>query len=164
MVLTYLPTELLEKVIAHTLPEGFESVALSCKQIHATCTPFIQNHNTLHARFHDFNYYENTSEVIKTIRTAFDVITRIAIEPVVARNIRHADFAMDSRFTQGRPRELLADVHSGGTVLELLANSPHLRQAGLDWQEFYATIRRGSGSRPLFPTCCGLSYDATAQC
>jgi len=132
MALTHLPIELLEKVIAHILPEGFESVALTCKQIHATCTSFIQNHNTLRARFHDFNYYENTSEVIKTIRTAFDVITRIAIKSVVTRYIWHADFAMNSRFTQGRSRELLADVHCDDVVLKLLANSSHLRQADLD--------------------------------
>jgi len=35
---------------------------------------------------------------------------------------------------------LLADVHCGGAVLRLLADSPHLKQAGLDWQEFYAKI------------------------
>lgn len=140
MALTRLPTELLENIVAHTLPEGFESIALTCKQIHAICTPFIQSHNTLRTRFHKFDYYENTSDVIKTIRTAFDVITRIAVEPVVARYIRYADFAMDSRFTRGRPRELLADVHCGGAVLRLLADSPHLKQAGLDWQQFYAKI------------------------
>lgn len=140
MALTFLPTELLSKIILYTLPEGFESVALTCKQIHAICKPFIQSHNTLRMRFRDFNYYENTSDVIKTIRTAFDLITRIAVEPVVARYIWHADFAMDSRFTRGRPRELLADVHCGGAVLRLLADSPHLRQAGLDWQEFYVKI------------------------
>lgn len=79
-------------------------------------------------------------EWINSIRTAFDVITRIAVEPIVARYIRHVDFAMDSRFTRGRPRYLLADVHCGGAVLRLLAGSPYLKQAGLDWQEFYAKI------------------------
>lgn len=124
----------------YTLPEGFESAALTCKKIHALCTSFIQNHNTLRSRFHNFDYIEDTTDPIHTIRTAFDVITRIAVEPVVARYIRHADFEMDSRFTQGRPRYLLADVHCDGAVLKMLANSPHLKQAGLDWQEFYAKI------------------------
>ena len=140
MALTRLPTEILENIITHTLPEGFESAALTCTRIHAICTPFIQSHNTLRARFDHFTYYENTSDWINTIRTAFDVITRIAVEPVVARYIRRADFAKDSYFTRGRPRELLADVHCGGAVLRLLADSPYLKQAGLDWQEFYAKI------------------------
>ena len=140
MALTRLPTELLEIIITHTLPEGFESVALTCRKIHAISTPFIQRHSTLRSRFHNFNYYENTTDWINTIRTAFDVITRIAVEPIVARYIRHADFAQDSKFTRGRPRELLADVHCGGAVLRLLADSPYLEQAGLDWQEFYAKI------------------------
>ncbi|KAL8727286.1 MAG: hypothetical protein Q9181_005770 [Wetmoreana brouardii] len=140
MALTRLPTELLENIITHTLPEGFESLALTCRKIYATCIPFIQSHSTLRSRFHEFTYYENTSDPINTIRTAFDVITRIAVEPVVARYIRHADFAKDSYFTRGRPRELLADVHCGDAVLRLLADSPYLKQAGLDWQEFYAKI------------------------
>ncbi len=140
MALTRLPTELLENIIMHTLPEGFESAALTCKKIHAICTPFVHNHSTLRSRFHNFNYYENTLDMIKTIRTAFDVITRIAVEPVVARYIRYADFEMDSFFCRGRPREWLADAHCGGAVLRLLADSPHLKQAGLDWQDFYAKI------------------------
>jgi len=97
MALIRLPTELLEEIIAHTLPEGFESVALTSKQVHATCIPFMRSHNTLRARFHNLDYYENTSDVIRTIRTAFDVITRIAVESVVARYVRYADFAMDSK-------------------------------------------------------------------
>ncbi|KAI4150264.1 MAG: hypothetical protein L6R39_002316 [Caloplaca ligustica] len=142
MALTHLPTELLENIVTRTLPEGFESLALTCKRIHAICRPFIQNHNTLRSRFHNFSYGENTSEWIDTIRTAFDVITRIAVEPVVARYIRYADFAKDSFFTRGRPRYLLADVRcgTGGAVLSLFADSPYLKKAGLDWQEFYAKI------------------------
>lgn len=140
MALTRLPVELLENIIMHTLPEGFESAALTCKKIHAICAPFIQNHSTLRSRFHNFNYYETTSDMKNTIRTAFDVIIRIAVEPVVARYIRYADFEMDSRFCRGRPREWLADVDCGDTVLRLFADSPHLKQAGLDWQEFYAKI------------------------
>lgn len=140
MALTRLPVELLESIITHASPEGFESVALTCRLIYAVCTPFIQNHNTLRSRFHNFTYYENTSDPINTIRTAFDLITRIAVEPVVARYIQYADFEMDSYFTRGRPRELLADVHCDGAVLRLFADSPDLKQAGLDWQELYAKI------------------------
>ncbi len=77
------------------------------------------------------------AEPSRTIRTAFGLIRRIAVEPVVARYIRDADFENDTR---SRPRELLASVHSGGAVVRLLADSPYLEQAGLDWQEYYGQI------------------------
>lgn len=140
MTLVHLPTELLAQITLHTIPEGFENLALTCHRFHTICTPFIQDYTTLRTRFRNFDYYENTSDPINTIRTAFDVITRIAIEPVVARYIRHADFTKDSYFTRGRPRYLLADVHCGGAVLSLLARSPYLKEAGLNWQGFYNKI------------------------
>lgn len=142
MSLTSLPVELLEHIVRCTLPEGFEGIALTCKKIHAVCAPFIKHHNELRSRFHNFTYYENTSEWIHTIRTAYDVITRIAVEPIVARYIRHADFEQDSRFTKGRPRQLLVDLHSGGAVQRLWANSTDLKQAGLDWREFESEVEK----------------------
>lgn len=132
MTFVHLPAELLAQIALHTIPEGFESLALTCHKFYTICTPFVQDYTTLRTRFRNFDYYENTSDPINTIRTAFDVITRIAIEPVVARYIRHADFTKDSYFTRGRPRYLLADVHCGGAVLRLLTNSPYLKAAGLD--------------------------------
>ncbi|KAL8918546.1 MAG: hypothetical protein Q9172_005389 [Xanthocarpia lactea] len=146
MALTYLPTELLETIITHTLPEGFESLAFTCRRICLIFKPLTHDHNTLCSRFHNFAYAELTSDASNIIRTAFDVIARIAVEPIVARYIRHADFALDSR--RGRPRWLLADLHCGGAVHRLLADSPYLRQAGLDWQESYARIEEGLEAVP----------------
>lgn len=147
MTLSRLPTELIENIITHTLPEGFESIALSCKKIYTICIPFIQRHNNLRSRFHHFTYYENTSDAINTIRTAYDVIIRIAIEPIVARYIRHADFEMDSRLTRGRPREYVLDLQYGDTVPRLFAESLYLKHAGLDWQEFFAKIEEDLQAR-----------------
>ena len=142
MSLIDLPIEVLEHIVRFTLPEGFEDAALTCKKLYSLCIPFIEKHNRLRSRFRHFSYYENTSEWVHTIRTAFDVITRIAVEPIVARYIQHADFAKDSRFTRGRPRELLADVHSDGAVLKLFAHSAYLEKAGLDWQKFYDEVEK----------------------
>lgn len=140
MALTSLPVELLDKIIPWVIPEGFESIALSCRRIHALCTPFIQRHNTLRSHFHNFNYYEKMIDPSFTIRTAFDLITRIAVEPVVARYVRHADFKVDSVFMRGRPRESNPDYHCGDAVVKFFADSPDLEQAGLDWQKYYAEI------------------------
>ena len=151
MALTQLSNELLGNIITNVLPEGFESAALSCRTIYAVCLPFIKRHNTLRSQFHDFTYCEKMSDSSFTIRTSFDLIFRIAVEPVVARYIRIADFKADNYFTSGRPREFNPDVHCRPIEFDpdvhcpdevpgLLARSPYLVQAGLDWQEYYNEI------------------------
>ena len=148
MALTQLSNELLEKIITHVLPEGFESAALTCRRIYAVCIPFIQRHNTLRSHFHNFTYYEKMSDSSFTIRTSFDLIVRIAVEPIVARYVRIADFKVDNFFTSGRPRAFNPDVHCGDAVPRLLAGSSYLVQAGLDWQEYYNEIEEDlQGSR-----------------
>lgn len=140
MALTRLPTELLENIITHVLPEGFESMALTCRKIYSRCTPFIECHNRLRSQFQNFTYYEKMADPSFTIKTALDLITRIAVEPLVARYVRDADFKVDCFFTLWRARAFLGDVHCGGAVVRLLAASPYLEQAGLDWKEYCAEI------------------------
>ena len=72
--------------------EGFESLALTYKKAFALCTPFVEHHNKLRSHFRDFTYYNRLDDPSYNIKTAFDLITRIAVEPVVARYVRHADF------------------------------------------------------------------------
>lgn len=96
MALTRLPTELLDDIISYVLPEGFESLALTCQKTFALCTPFVEHHNKLRSHFQDFTYYNRLDDPSYTIKTAFDLITRIAVEPVVARYFRHADFKVSN--------------------------------------------------------------------
>lgn len=140
MALTLLPYELLEMIIMQVLPEGFESMAVTCKGIHALCIPFIEQHNTLRSQFHHFYYYKETRNPSLTIGTAFDLITRIAVEPRIARYIRSAIFEDDSLLVGGPYHELIQDFHSVDAVIRLFADSPYLKQAGLDWQKYYAEI------------------------
>ena len=137
-----LPNELLVKIVMHVLPEGFESVALTCRRIYALCTPFIEHHNTLRAQFRTFNYFPKQNHPDFVIGTGFDLLTRIAVEPTVARYIREADFHRDGIF---RPCELVADAQPDGPVGRLLAQSPYLKQAGLDWQQYFAKIKEEEG-------------------
>ena len=125
-------------IITHVLPEGFESMALTCRRIYALCTPLIERHNRLRSQFQTFTYYEKMADPSFTIRTAFDLIIRIAVEPVVARYVRDADFKVDN--THGRPREFVTDAHCRRDVARLFADSPYLEQAGLDWKEYYDEI------------------------
>ena len=65
MAFGHLPNELLENIIIHTLPEGFESLALTSKHIYTLCAPFIKHHNKLHFYFQNFLYYK-TDQVVKS--------------------------------------------------------------------------------------------------
>ncbi|KAF2093596.1 hypothetical protein NA57DRAFT_81098 [Rhizodiscina lignyota] len=150
MALTRLPVELLEMIITHALPEGFESMALTCRKIHAVCVPFIKRHNTLRSRFRTVTCHFQKSDPSFTIRAAFNLITCIADEPVAARYLRDADFWADSfHFTKRPTYEPIPDIYHPGTdahlseaVLRLLADSPYLEQAALDWKEYAAKIER----------------------
>ncbi|KAK0511954.1 hypothetical protein JMJ35_005082 [Cladonia borealis] len=143
MALMHLPNELLEKIVMHVLPEGFESVALTCRRIYALCTPFIEHHNKLRAQFRTFNYWsKGGAHPDFVIGTGFDLLTRIAVEPIVALYIQEADFKRDGIF---RPCELVEDAQPDGPVGRLLAQSPYLKQAGLDWQQYFAKIKEEEG-------------------
>lgn len=141
MALTRLPTELLDKIIIYALPEGFESVALTCRKIYALCTPFIEHHNRLRSHFHNFTYYGKMTDPSFTIRTASDLIIRIAVEPIVARYVRNADFKADSPRSLVIPRGFVRDADYREDVIRLFANCPYLEQAGLDWKEYIAKIK-----------------------
>lgn len=145
MELMHLPNDLLEHIVGYTLPEGLESFALTCKRFHALCTAFLAYHNRLRWHFQKFHYYK-TKEGVKSrlailqipnaISSAFNLITRIAVEPVVARYIQEADFVKDSEISIGKPRHFVTDGSHDEAMMRLLAGSPYLKQAGLDWREY----------------------------
>jgi hypothetical protein len=149
--LSGLPTELLHEIIPHVLPEGFESLALTCRKIYELCKPFIERHNHLCSQFKKFRYKEASRDpLLSPIITAFDLITRIAIEPMVALYIRDADFTRDSFPHRARLPQLVPDVHRGGPVVSLFADSPYLVQADLDWKEYYALIKEDVKQVPRY--------------
>ena len=137
-------------VVIHSLPEGFESLVLSCKRIYGLCTPFLEHHNTLRWHFQNFHYcktnkpFKLNQELLTfrdTISSAFNLIARITIEPVVAHYIQEADFGYDSRLGQGLDsRWTTHRYYCDQAVRELFANSSYLAEAGLDWKQYYATV------------------------
>lgn len=140
MALTRLPTELLETIITHVLPEGFESVAVTCRKIYTLCIPFIQRHNALHSRFHHFSYHGNPKDPSLTIATADELIRRIAVEPIVARYIQYANFMRDSPCSYISTRGFIGDADCREDVIRLFADCPYLEQAGLDWKKYLDKI------------------------
>ena len=143
MALTRLPTELLDIIITHVLPEGFESLAVTCRAIYASCIPFLQRHNALRSRFHHFTYDDYRKDPSPTFLTAADLIRRIAVEPVVARYIRYADFSRDSPHGYIIDRGFVAAADRRDDVIRLFASCPYLEQAGLDWKEYLHEIEEG---------------------
>lgn len=142
MALTRLPDELLEPIIIHVLPEGFESMAMTCRRIYALCIPYIQRHNTLKSRFHHFSYYLNHIKDPWPMVTAVELIQRIAVEPIVARYIQSANFKLDSPrgYIRRRLGGLTVDNDCSEDVIELFKHSRYLQQAGLNWKEFVDKI------------------------
>lgn len=166
MALSLMANEILDSIIISAIPEGFESLALTCKKFHALCTPFLSRHNLLRSHFYDFTYNEKIHDYTFLIRTAFDLIVRIAVEPIVARYILNADFSKDSFFMKGRPREFNPDIRPenfnidaqldcNASVHDLLASSSYFKAAGLDWNEYWTAIDEDLENR-------GYSQHATA--
>ncbi|KAI1088115.1 F-box domain protein [Rostrohypoxylon terebratum] len=145
---TNLPNELILEIIQEALPESFENLALTCKTIYQLCTPFIENHNRLRHRFRTFTYLDDPPDSSPlSIRTAFEIIKRIAVEPMTAFYIEHVTLVDDSLMwsLRGKPPQVLPDVDRGGPIVELFTNSTYLKEAGLDWKEYYCSIGEDLG-------------------
>lgn len=142
-IFTSLPTELLDKIIIYSLPEGFEGLALTCRKLYNLCTPSIERHNQLRTRFEDFTYnkYQNTGLLSVHNPSAVNLIQEIAHNPVVARYIRQADFTYDTWPSKARPIQRLPDPDLSESVVALFSESTYLREASLDWREYYALIQ-----------------------
>ncbi|KAJ5396813.1 hypothetical protein N7509_004926 [Penicillium cosmopolitanum] len=158
MALMQLLTELLQRIIPHTLPEGFECLALTCKYLYTLCIPFLEHYNNL--RFHfqkfeynktnkdfrEFRYYHDLLRFPDTATSAYSLISRIAIEPTVRRYILEATFSLDSRAYTRLPTTVRENAGSeiwrdrNEATRQLFADSLYLREAGLDWKEFYSAM------------------------
>jgi hypothetical protein len=73
-----------------------------------------------------------------------DLLLRIADEPVVSRYIRSATFANDSYFLTRQLPKSVPSIHAGGAIVDLFANSVYLKEADLDWKEYYTTFESES--------------------
>ena len=137
-----LPDELIEIVIQGTMPEGFESLALTCKRIFAICNPYIEHHNLLRSKFDDFNFSNGETDMSTAILSAWDLIKCVGNEPVVARYIRHADLTLDSSHLRRRAYDHDLQAHCPPSAVNLLEHSPYLKQAHIDWREYMKCIEQ----------------------
>lgn len=139
---TQLPNELISLVICHTIPESFEGIALSCKWVHNLCIPFIAEYKRLSRALKSFEYrkYDTASLGKHAIKSAFELILEIAKNPVIARYIEVAAFSKDCFFVE-LGDIITPDEREGELILQLLAGSDYLKQAGIDPEEFFFSIQ-----------------------
>lgn len=138
-----LPNEILELIIAESRPDGFEGLALTCWRLYTLSHPLIRRHKQLRRRFENFLYFY--VHLGQSLVAASDIISLVAHEPVVARYIKSANLEADSEYLaramlfEGKPKHV-PSIDDGGPVVDLFANSTYLKQAGIDWREYYTTF------------------------
>ena len=103
MILSSLPPEILRLIAYETLPEGFESLALTCKALYTSSIGFIKQHHNLkvewgHVTFNcnddrDFSFNDNDCKVDNVQHLLLEVVRT----PLVARYIKNLDLWTRSR-------------------------------------------------------------------
>ena len=145
MTLINLPNELLDIIILFSMPHEFQKLARTCKKIYTRCAPYIQRHNKLCAQFRCFEYNNRTRPQAHRLLSAFDLISRIAVEPRVSEYIQKANLSWDSEYSSDpqlgvQSPKSIPRIEDGGPVVRLFSESRHLQRAGLDWKEYYSII------------------------
>ncbi|KAF1834013.1 hypothetical protein BDW02DRAFT_569416 [Decorospora gaudefroyi] len=140
MALLELANELLMLIVEHAIPEGFESLCMTCHKLHTLCKPSIRQHNELRSLFRNFDYLIRNKHPFLTIRTSFELIARIAQEPVVARYIEHANFRKDNKPVSGALWRMEMNGYRPETVRDSFASSRYL--SGTEWQDYFEKYER----------------------
>lgn len=139
--LVALPNEVLTLIINEAIPEGFDSLILVCRRLTALCRPFLKHHKLLRRHFRKFVYprhhYGPFTDRESGVCSAMELIARIALEPVVARYIEHADFSIDGTVAwPDTVHKRWTDSPGASLVPKLFQASPYLQAAGIDWQDY----------------------------
>ena len=87
MALCDLPPEILASIIYDILPEGFESLALTCRALHTSCSGFIQQHNNLKRAWSHFSFNHDACG----LRNVLHLLLEVVRTPLIARYIEHLD-------------------------------------------------------------------------
>ncbi|KAI1410557.1 hypothetical protein F5Y13DRAFT_167404 [Hypoxylon sp. FL1857] len=123
MSLLDLPPELLRQVIVESMPEGFESLLLSCRPIYDCGKSLIALHNTRKEEWEhvDFDKYFD-------YMPAFSWLLRVTDEPVLLRYIKSANFRSYSEVSLIFGR-LQWDDAALNRIKKFIEESPYLRKA-----------------------------------
>jgi hypothetical protein len=169
MGLSGLAPELLDEVINYCMPEGFESLVLSCKALYAYCKPKIPLHNRLSKRWkHATNEFPRHHDTLR-------ILLEIVKEPLVARYIYHLnlwDLQQPTSTGDDPEAKFRDDETSMQNIKDLIMKSPFSRYLALadidpdDWwsqlfiprTEIYRNISRYSYRRDYEPAKMNEEY------
>ncbi|KAI1143655.1 hypothetical protein F5Y05DRAFT_362043 [Hypoxylon sp. FL0543] len=126
MSLLRLSTELLCSVIEESMPEGFESLMLSCRHIYKCGKHLIASHNDRKMRWTHLDLDENFHHM-----SVFDLLHEIAEEPALSRYIESVD--LSSWRCRCEPLRGFDLIQRNDTALHCMKSfieeSPYLRKA-----------------------------------
>jgi hypothetical protein len=181
MSLITLPLEILGRIARETLPEGLQNFVLTCKAAYLASRRFIELHNTLKRRYNNFSYsIEDDPSGEEYCRSSWQLITRIAEEPLIAQYIVSADFRWEQTLnagllTLGFPWEMPGDetgtpsglyepffkyIRESPEIRHLFEESSYLRKAAVEPSELLdymiAEYKEGSAQQltPVFYSPC----------
>ena len=165
MRLLELPSEIIQKIIAESIPDDIENLVLACKHLYEAGSIFLSEHNTLRKQFRHFRYDRTPAsstcsaheegrkplagEMAFMVPTPMDLLELIAERPVIAHYIRSADLgrdpALDWHDVHQRDQAQATNLGSpqphgdlGSSSLgDLVRKSLCLREAGVDIQRWW---------------------------
>ncbi|RDW61500.1 hypothetical protein BP5796_11392 [Coleophoma crateriformis] len=134
MALTRLPPEILARVVEETMPDGFESFAVTCQAVYNSCQNFLTKHSRLRRLYHEFRYHGDGSLSDESAcASSFQLLLRIADEPLIARYIVKADLKRDAVPEDAKiVKAHIRQMTNSGKFLSLLKDSPYLEMAGVN--------------------------------
>ncbi|KAI1465232.1 uncharacterized protein F4812DRAFT_440182 [Daldinia caldariorum] len=137
LILTDLPPEILRRVIEESMPEGFEKFMLTCRYVYECGRSLIDKHAT-YIRENRYLNFEGIADYVPIVTWMYSVVN----DPVVARYVWHVDFCQRRRGPDAiYPRKRLnGDPVAMSRLREFIVESPYLRRAGVDREEWARVI------------------------
>ncbi|OTA52582.1 hypothetical protein K449DRAFT_440608 [Hypoxylon sp. EC38] len=128
MSLLDLPPELLRLVIEESMPEGFQSLLLSCRPIYECGKPLIALHHTRKQSWRRLRFNRKLDYM-----PTFSWLLKVADEPVLPRYIQEADLDSGQTHYPQQFDTLQWDDGAMDRIKEFIEDSPYLRKAeGVD--------------------------------
>jgi hypothetical protein len=115
-----LPGELVDEIIQYTLPDGFESFVLSCKDIYRRARDGkIQRHNALRRRWKSTHIAVNAD----THGELFSLLYELALDSLSAKYIEYLDLWDPHGTSNGMWRDIREDQEAMRRVMDMVLRS-----------------------------------------
>jgi hypothetical protein len=142
MQLLDLPADIIDEIIGHSLPSGFEAFALCCRAIYTRAAPKIARHNLLKQRWKCTTIAgsKNQSDILR-------ILCEIACDPLVGQYIE----SLSLRGHGGGPNvdtkndRFKSDEKVMTSIKNMVLHSECFNNAGVDAQLWWEVMLQGFG-------------------